>query len=223
MRPQLGEKYESPDELKRALAFYALGSTRGGSASFSTPTKKVSASFRTPTRDGFASYMTPIRDGSARVRTPTRVSHVGESVCGGFVFKTINGKIVRSRGRGDGSKSSAYPHGIRPIGFGVSWDPIDGEPMLGVYQNVQGIPVPAWPYEGTPTDLLTQDQADEIPNTSSQPMPDIAEPEQAEPEEVEHEQLVIRRRESERINQIHFKKPPPPGPGLTPDDAMVLE
>ncbi|GJW73223.1 hypothetical protein Tco_0132593 [Tanacetum coccineum] len=25
MRPQLGEKYESPDQLKRALAFYALG------------------------------------------------------------------------------------------------------------------------------------------------------------------------------------------------------
>ncbi|GKC87347.1 transposase, MuDR, plant, partial [Tanacetum coccineum] len=32
---------------------------------------------------------------------------------------------VSSRGRGDGSKSRMYPHGIRPIGFGVSWDPID--------------------------------------------------------------------------------------------------
>ncbi|GJW26445.1 hypothetical protein Tco_0040256 [Tanacetum coccineum] len=180
-----------------------------GSASGSTPTKEMSASFRTPTRDGSASYRTPTRDGSARVRTPTSVSHVGDSVCGGFVFKTINGKTVRSRGRGDGSKSSAYPHGIRPIGFGVSWDPIDGEPMLGVHQNVQGIPVPAWPYEAEPEEV---------------------EPKQAEPEEVEHEQLVIRRRnpvirrrESERIKQILFKKPPPPGPGLTPDDAMVLE
>ncbi|GJU22648.1 (R)-mandelonitrile lyase-like protein [Tanacetum coccineum] len=212
------------------------GSTRGWSASGSTPTKEMSASFRTPTRDGSASYRTPTRDGSARVRTPTSVSHVGDSVCGGFVFKTINGKTVRSRGRGDGSKSSAYPHGIRPIGFGVSWDPIDGEPMYTrMFQMV--IPVPAWPYEGTPADLLTQNQADEIPNTSSQPMPDIVEPEpeevepkQAEPEEVEHEQLVIRRRnpvirrrESERIKQILFKKPPQPGPGLTPDDAMVLE
>ncbi|GJS39891.1 hypothetical protein Tco_0564934 [Tanacetum coccineum] len=113
------------------------GSTRGGFASFRTPTRDGSASYRTPTRDGSASYRTPTRDGSARVRTPTRVSHVGDSVCGGFVFKTINGKTVRSRGRGDGSKSSAYPHGIRPIGFGVSWDPIDGELMLGVHQNVQ--------------------------------------------------------------------------------------
>ena len=33
---------------------------------------------------------------------------------------------------GDGSKSSAYPHGIRPIGYGVSWDPVDGETMIGV-------------------------------------------------------------------------------------------
>ncbi|GKD06775.1 hypothetical protein Tco_1181749 [Tanacetum coccineum] len=60
--------------------------------------------------------------------------------------------------------------------------------------------------------------------------PEQAEPEQAEPEKVEHKQLVIRRRnpvirrrELERIKQILFKKPPPPGPGLTPDDAMVLE
>ncbi|GJZ94394.1 hypothetical protein Tco_0666597 [Tanacetum coccineum] len=127
-----------------------------------------------------------------------RVSHVGESVCEGFVFKIINGKIVRSRGRGDGSKSSAYPHGIKPIGFGVSWDPINGEPMLGVYQNIQGIPVPAWPYEGTSADLLTQDQADEIPNTSSQPMPDMAEPEQAEPKQAKPEQVEPEQAEPEQ-------------------------
>ncbi|GKE95886.1 hypothetical protein Tco_1580741 [Tanacetum coccineum] len=49
--------------------------------------------------------------------------------------------------------------------------------FTGIHKNVQGIPVPAWPYEGTLADLLTQDQAGEIPNTSSQPMLDIAEPE----------------------------------------------
>ncbi|GKA15872.1 hypothetical protein Tco_0695619 [Tanacetum coccineum] len=35
----------------------------------------------------------------------------------------------------DGSKSRMYPHGIRPIGFGVSWDPIDGQTMLGVLHH----------------------------------------------------------------------------------------
>nr|GEV44841.1 hypothetical protein [Tanacetum cinerariifolium] len=34
-------------------------------------------------------------------------------------------------------------------GCGVSWDQVDGEPMLG---NVMGIPVPAWPLEITPKD-----------------------------------------------------------------------
>ncbi|GJT78122.1 transposase, MuDR, plant [Tanacetum coccineum] len=47
-------------------------------------------------------------------------------------LRTINGKVVSSRGRGDGSKSIMYPFGIRPIGFSVSWDPIDGQTMLGV-------------------------------------------------------------------------------------------
>ncbi|GKF40268.1 hypothetical protein Tco_0120329, partial [Tanacetum coccineum] len=40
---------------------------------------------------------------------------------------TVNGKVVRSRGRGDGSKSKMHPGGIRPIGYGVSWDLVDGE------------------------------------------------------------------------------------------------
>ena len=31
------------------------------------------------------------------------------------------------------------------------------------------------------------------------------------------------RRESERIKQIVFKRPAPPGPGLTPDDAMLVD
>ena len=44
----------------------------------------------------------------------------------------VNGKLVRTRGRGDGSRARMYPQGIKPIGYGVSYDPIDGEPMLGV-------------------------------------------------------------------------------------------
>ncbi|GJU40435.1 hypothetical protein Tco_1193392 [Tanacetum coccineum] len=62
---------------------------------------------------------------------------------------TINGKIVRMRGKGDGSSAYMYPGGRKPIGFGVSWDPIDGEAMLG---NVMGIPAPAWPLGITPED-----------------------------------------------------------------------
>ena len=47
-------------------------------------------------------------------------------------LRTINGKIVRWRGKGDGSKAHRYPGGIKPLGYGVSWDPVDGEAMLGV-------------------------------------------------------------------------------------------
>lgn len=96
-----------------------------------------------------------------------------------------------------------------------------------ILQNMQGLPVPAWPNE-TP---------EEIPITASQPPiedqheePAIedqhAEPvieAEAEPNEPQHEVAPVIRRQSERIKQILFNKPPPPGPGLTPDDAMVLE
>lgn len=99
---------------------------------------------------------------------------------------------------------------------------------------MQGIPVPAWPTavnKGTP---------DEIPNTASQPMPENVEPMQPviaehvivalkheaaiEDQHQEHEAApLIRRRQSERIKQILFNKPPSPGLGLISDDAMVLE
>nr|GEW89042.1 hypothetical protein [Tanacetum cinerariifolium] len=42
------------------------------------------------------------------------------------------GWCIHQGGRGDGSKSKTYPSGIRPIGYGVSWDPVDGETMLGI-------------------------------------------------------------------------------------------
>nr|GFD12972.1 tetratricopeptide-like helical domain, DYW domain protein [Tanacetum cinerariifolium] len=55
-----------------------------------------------------------------------------------------------SRGRVDGSKSKMYPGEIRPIEYGVSWDPIDGETMLG---NRMGLPRAAWPAGITPEDV----------------------------------------------------------------------
>ncbi|GJU03902.1 (R)-mandelonitrile lyase-like protein [Tanacetum coccineum] len=117
------------------------------------------------------------------------------------VFKKVNGRAVRQRGRGDGSKSSAYPHGI---------------------------PVPAWPYDGIPDDLLG---ADEIPLTNTQPMADEPSPTVPASPSVSTSQNVptapnvpapnvlapniptpnvptpIMRKESERIKQIKFNKP----------------
>nr|GEW79014.1 hypothetical protein [Tanacetum cinerariifolium] len=63
---------------------------------------------------------------------------------------TVNEKVVKSRGKGDGSKSKMYPDGIRPIGYGISWDPVDGETMLG---NNMGLPRAAWPAGLTPKDV----------------------------------------------------------------------
>nr|GEU64889.1 hypothetical protein [Tanacetum cinerariifolium] len=48
---------------------------------------------------------------------------------------------VRCRARGDGSRSRMYLDGIRPIGYDVSWDPIDGETILG---NNMGLPRLTW-------------------------------------------------------------------------------
>nr|GEX15933.1 protein ABHD11 isoform X1 [Tanacetum cinerariifolium] len=46
-------------------------------------------------------------------------------------LRTINEKIVRNRGKGDGSRAYMYPGESKPIGFDVSWDTVDGEAMLG--------------------------------------------------------------------------------------------
>ncbi|GJW46799.1 multidrug resistance-associated protein 5 [Tanacetum coccineum] len=89
------------------------------------------------------------------IRSPEKVgssyADTGSSSMNGL--RTVNGKVVSSRGRGDGSKSRMYPHGIRPIGFGVSWDPIDGQTMLG---DSMGIPRPAWPEGITPQDCIIE-------------------------------------------------------------------
>ncbi|GKD60234.1 hypothetical protein Tco_1297743 [Tanacetum coccineum] len=51
-------------------------------------------------------------------------------------LKTINGKIVRMRGKGDGSRAYMYLGRRKPIGFG----------------NAMGIPVLAWPIKISPED-----------------------------------------------------------------------
>ncbi|PWA38207.1 hypothetical protein CTI12_AA583410 [Artemisia annua] len=126
-------------------------------------------------------------------------------------WKLMKPHLVRTRGRGDGSRTRMYPQGIKPIGYGVSYDPIDGEPMLG---DVIGIPRPAWPPE--------------IALSQSQPLPSQENPVEAanEGEIVQHVELHQEEpsppRRSERIKQIIFKRPPAPGPGLREDDAIEV-
>ncbi|GJS96228.1 hypothetical protein Tco_0803196 [Tanacetum coccineum] len=69
-------------------------------------------------------------------------------------LRTVNGKVIRCRRGGDGSRSRIYPNGVRPIGYGVSWDPVDGETMLG---DSMGIPRPAWPEGITLEDVRIYD------------------------------------------------------------------
>ncbi|GJS98761.1 transposase, MuDR, plant [Tanacetum coccineum] len=204
-------------------------SARGGKVS-ATPSTPDSASIVVSSR-GVA--MQRLRPG-VFIRSPEKVgssyADTGSSSMNGL--RTVNGKVVSSRGRGDGSKSRMYPHGIRPIGFGVSWDPIDGQTMLG---DSMGIPRPAWPEGITPQDCIIEAATQsEIAISQSPPVESQEQeaPMQEQPvqEQPLQEQPVQRRpvqqpvqRKSERIAQILFNKPPTPGPGLDPDDAISIE
>ncbi|GKE09280.1 hypothetical protein Tco_1412831 [Tanacetum coccineum] len=114
-------------------------------------------------------------------------------------LRTVNGKVVSSKRRRDGSKSRMYPNGIRPIGFGVSWDPIDGI---------------------TPQDCIIH-AATQSEISLSQSQPVESQEEQLRQQQQPRQQQP--RRKSERIAHIMFNKPPSPGPGLDPDDAISLE
>ncbi|GJW35290.1 transposase, MuDR, plant [Tanacetum coccineum] len=185
-------------------------SARGGKVS-ATPSTPDSASIVVSSR-GVA--MQRLRPG-VFIRSPKKVgssyADTGSSSMNGL--RTVNGKVVSSRGRGDGSKSRMYPHGIRPIGFGVSWDLIDGQTMFG---DSMGIPRPAWPEGITPQDCIIEAATQsEIAISQSPPV------ESQEQEAPMQEQPM--QRKSERIAQILFNKPPKPGPGLDPDDAISIE
>ena len=112
-------------------------------------------------------------------------------------------------------------------------------------QNTQGLPVPAWPLGITPEDCKIHAAAPENePVVLQEPMQEplvrrlaqyklqqAKEKKQAskgssrdkEVQDKEVQAPVLIRRESERIKQLKFHKPPSPGPGLTPDDAISLE
>lgn len=137
-------------------------------------------------------------------------------------LRTINGKVVRMRGKGDGSKAHMYPGGIKPIGFGLSWDPVDGEPMLG---NTMGMPAPAWPIGITPEDVRVHAERTE-PVVEQEPMLEPLVRRNAEYQRrmaAQRKSQPVERRQSERIKQIIFNRPPSPGPGLNEDDAISLD
>ena len=112
-----------------------------------------------------------------------------------------------------------------------------------------GLPKPAWPLGITPEDCIIHAQAQsEIELTQSHPQPSQ---EQVSPNvqeqqnddsdvqvQVEEQQAVQEQenddsdegpvtpphvRRSERIKQILFNKPLPPGPGLDPTDAISVD
>nr|GEX92834.1 hypothetical protein [Tanacetum cinerariifolium] len=112
---------------------------RGGKVS-ATPSKP-SASSCTP-HPGF------------EMSTPDTTSSVVRTSGGAIKLKEgvwIRSPEKESRGRWDGSKSRMYPGGIRPFGFGVSWDPINGQTMLG---NSMGLFRHVWPEGITPQDCI---------------------------------------------------------------------
>ncbi|GJW45561.1 hypothetical protein Tco_0077207 [Tanacetum coccineum] len=132
------------------------------------------------------------------------------SEAGSSGLKTINGKLVRNRGKKDGSRAYMYPGGIKPIGFGVSWDPLDEETITNMA---------TWNYTRR---FYSQSQS-EIPLTQSQPLASQEpEPEPVIEQEPMQEQ-VFRKRELDRIKQLMFNRTPSSGPGLTLDDAISLE
>ncbi|GJX34570.1 multidrug resistance-associated protein 5 [Tanacetum coccineum] len=207
-------------------------SVRGGSSS-ARGGKTSLRGGKTSARGGLASARggkTSARDGSTSARggkTPTRggmtaASSAPSSSSVGFEMsasqgvrmtgsglRTVNGKVVRTRGRGDGSRSRMYPNGIRPIGYGISWDPVNGKTMLG---DSMGIPRPAWPEGITLEDVrihVAESKAQAvIPLSTSQPL--------ASQEELQDEELVqelqdeepvhVERRVSERLKLKCLKK-----------------
>ena len=116
-------------------------------------------------------------------------------------------------------------------------------------QNTQGLPRPAWPLGITPEDCRIHAEAPEKePVVEQEPyqeplvrrlaqykLQQAKERKQASKGQssssaaIETSQVQVPtppmfiRRESERIKQIKFLRPPSPGPGLTPDDAISLE
>ncbi|GJS19594.1 tetratricopeptide-like helical domain, DYW domain protein [Tanacetum coccineum] len=177
--------------------------TRGGKTTTSSAPSSPSIGFEMSTSQGVRMTGSGIRIRGVYIRGRGDRSNEARSATNEAVrtgLRTVNGKVVRTKGRGDGLRSRMYHNGIRPIGYGVSWDPVDGETMLG---DSMGILRPAWPEGITPEDVRIH----------------VAESEAQADEEPVHGE----RRVSKRLKLKCLKKKPESGPGLTEDDAISIE
>ncbi|GJS69844.1 hypothetical protein Tco_0702685 [Tanacetum coccineum] len=120
----------------------------------------------------------------------------------GVVVERYACERVGTESDGEGSKQRVekglvYPHGIKSIGYGVSWDPVDEETMPRVLMKFHSL---------THNNGITRSDVKPEPVVRAQVVPS-----------------PVLRRESERIKQIMFNKPPTPGPGLLLEDAMFIK
>ncbi|PWA62652.1 U-box domain-containing protein 17 [Artemisia annua] len=173
---------------------------------------------------------------------PTRKEgeSVGEASCGKAVrggktmsvrggFKTRGGgkSSVGAKTRGGGQQAKTRGGGQRSA-TGEQEAATDGETMLGTVADE--IPL------SNSQPMASQEPIDEetspthatpvVPAQPDVPAPTIAPahaPAHALGIRIRRPFVPFMRRESERIKQIVFKRPPPPGPGLTPDDAMLVD
>nr|GFA98218.1 tetratricopeptide-like helical domain, DYW domain protein [Tanacetum cinerariifolium] len=136
MRLVLGEKFKSFEQLKRALVFYALANRYKLYYEVNNP-KRLLAECCEDEKDRKCLFR----------KKYTEVQYKN------LFWKAAwqHTPQVSSRGRWDGSKSRMYPSGIRPFEFGVSWDPINGQTMLG---NSMGLFRHVWPEGITPQDCI---------------------------------------------------------------------
>nr|GEW73947.1 hypothetical protein [Tanacetum cinerariifolium] len=103
-----GKKFSvsSRDGNKDAIE---VSTTSSSTVGFEMSTSSISAGVRV-TESGVR-----LRDGTyIRGNSPTKFSTNESSG-----LRTMNGNVVRSMSKGDGSRSRIYPDGIRPIGYGV--------------------------------------------------------------------------------------------------------
>ncbi|GKA44219.1 (R)-mandelonitrile lyase-like protein [Tanacetum coccineum] len=78
--------------------------------------------------------------------------------------KGVTGTGGGARSKETGDAAMYYSGGSRPIEMGVSFAENDESLMLG---NTYGVPVPAWPAQTNPADLVHQAHVEESPNYAS--------------------------------------------------------
>ncbi|GJT01656.1 hypothetical protein Tco_0822825 [Tanacetum coccineum] len=124
-------------------------------------------------------------------RSTNKDDHSGSSSSN--KLRSINGKVVRQRGRGDGSKSRMYLGGIRTIGFGL--------------QNSMGLPKHTCPPEITLEACIIHAQSEslsEIALTQSKPRHKDEEPRHEDEEQVQPKFLIkMPPRRTMNINDVY--------------------